>query len=77
MKIEEMEEEETAALRAALQDDTWSFKFRGRNVLKQFVDGQNGAIKYEQLRNLVIARMRESSFRPAGMQSVIDQILAA
>ncbi|TCO68937.1 AAA family ATPase [Rhodovulum euryhalinum] len=76
-KIAEMESAEVDKLRAALNDERWSSDFRGRNVLKQFVDMQRGALSYEQLRNLVIARMREAEFQPVGMAEVLNKILSA
>ncbi|WP_288942521.1 AAA family ATPase [uncultured Roseovarius sp.] len=75
--ISEMEAAEVDKLRASLDDESWASNFRGRNVLRQFVDMQRGALSYEQLRNLVIARMREADFQPDGMAEVVDRILSA
>lgn len=76
-RIDEMEKAEVQKLRTALNDETWATEFRGRNVLKQFVARQGGALNYEQLRNLVIARMREAEYQPTGMKDVIDAITAS
>lgn len=74
-EISDLVEAETKALTRALEQDEWINSFRGRNVLKRFVEAQNGALNYKQLQNLVLARMRESDFRPTGMSAVIDRIL--
>jgi hypothetical protein len=70
-----------AALRSeyqtALAADTWRKKFRGRDVLRRLADRVGGPVKYEILRNLIIARMRDAGFQPDGMREVVLKILAS
>lgn len=63
-------------LRNALQNGTWKNVFRGRNVLQRFSNEFSTFITYEQLRNLIVARMREAGFAPSGMSAVIAKIEA-
>ncbi len=74
-EISDLVEADTAELTQALEQGEWVKNFRGRNVLKRFVEAQNGALNYKQLQNLVLARMRESEYQPAGMREVIEKIL--
>lgn len=75
-KISQLENDQTEKLTQALENGEWVKSFRGRNVLKRFVEVQDGALSYKQLQNLVLARMRESEYQPAGMRIVIDKILS-
>jgi hypothetical protein len=50
--------------------------FRGRDVLRRFVGKRAASVSYEVFRNLVVSRMAEAGFQPAGMKKVIEQILA-
>jgi hypothetical protein len=67
---------ETLRLSADLESGAWRESFRGRDVLRRFVGRRGEGLKYEQFRNLVIARMRDDGFQPAGMKAVLDQIMA-
>lgn len=58
-----------------LQTGEWRSTFRGREVLRRFVGHYGNGIKYEQFRDLIIARMRDAQHEPAGMKNVIDAIL--
>lgn len=58
----------------SIHGGTWKNELRGRNVLKKFVDGANISIQYEQLRGLVISRMKEARFQPLGMKEILDRI---
>ena len=60
-----------------LESENWRRTFRGRDVLANLVQKHGSGINYETLRNLIVARMRDSSHRPKGMQTVISQILDA
>lgn len=60
-----------------LKDGTWLKTFRGRDVLKRFVDQHVNSVKYEVFRDLIIARMRDKGFQPIGMHEVIEKILRA
>jgi hypothetical protein len=54
----------------------WKKTVRGRDVLRVFVDRRVSGISYERFRNLIISRMRDSNFQPAGMKRILDGILA-
>lgn len=59
----------------ALAADSWRKKFRGRDVLRRFAEHIGGAVKYEALRNLTIAAMRDAGYAPPGMQAVVQAVL--
>ena len=59
----------------ALAADSWRKKFRGREILKRFVDRIGGKVSYEVFRNLIIANMRDASFQPDGMRQIVEGIL--
>ena len=63
-------------LSASLTGDQWKRDFRGRDVLRRFVGRHAGVlgVPYEKVRNLIVNRMREASYRPAGMETVIRAI---
>jgi hypothetical protein len=61
---------------SALVTDAWRKKFRGRDVLKDFAKN-NCKASYEVLRNLIIARMSDDGYKPAGMKKVIESIISA
>jgi hypothetical protein len=60
-----------------LVSGAWRCTFRGRSVLKRFTTRIGGNLSYEVLRNLILAKMRDASFRPSGMQEVLGKILAS
>lgn len=62
---------------ADLRTDMWLRTFRGRDVLKRFVAHHLGGVSYETFRDLVLARMGNTGFKPEGMRKVLDDILAA
>jgi len=53
----------------------WKKTLPGREILKRFSDRYGAGIGYERLRNLVIAAMRRSGFRPSGMATVVKEIM--
>jgi len=55
-----------------LEDGTWARHFRGRDILQSFVT-KYSALRYEDFRNLIIARMRDAGYEPAGMKAVLEQ----
>ena len=65
-----------ACLEADLASGEWRSTFRGRDVLKRFVQRHVHGANYESFRDLVLARMREAAFRPTGMDAVLGSILA-
>jgi predicted ATPase len=54
----------------------WQKTFRGRDVLRRFVGQHGTGIRYEAFRDLIVARMRDAGFRPAGMAAVVQSILS-
>ena len=76
-KIQEMEKTIRDEFETALLDGTWKKTFRGRDVLKRFAGLLSDGIKYEQLRNLIIARMRDDGYQPQGMVDVVNAIINA
>ena len=70
------EEKIRAELQESLDDGTWIRKFRGRDILSRFVaDHMDGAVGYVAFRDLILARMRDSGFRPDGMAAVLEKIM--
>lgn len=74
--LEEAENQLREELESALANGTWRAEFRGRDVLKRLVSRVNVGVPYEKFRNLVVNRMRHHAYRPPGMLSVINAILA-
>lgn len=61
-----------------LQDaagDSWKTNFKGRDIIKYFIDTIGIGVKYEVFRNLIIARMRSDGYQPPGMKRVIELII--
>lgn len=61
----------------AFADGSWRARLPGRDILKAYADRLPNGISYETLRNMILTRMADTQTRPAGMASVIDQIVAA
>jgi hypothetical protein len=71
------ESEIRSRLEASLLNDEWRREFPGRLVLKRFVSEHVDGVSYEPFRNLIIDKMVDSGFRPPGMLSIIESIVAA
>jgi predicted ATPase len=65
--------EQTA--RTQLESGEWLERFRGRDVLRTFVGEFGGGLPYESFRDLILARMRDATYQPQGMASVLAAIL--
>jgi hypothetical protein len=79
LTLENLKREEDslkAALEFDLSGDSWRKNFRGRDILRRFAGAQAPAIPYENLRNLIISRMRDVSYQPEGMKAVILAIMS-
>lgn len=63
------------SLEVDLGSGEWRRTFRGRDVLKRFVDRHIHGASYEAFRDLVLARMKEAGFQPSGMTEVLTGIL--
>jgi hypothetical protein len=76
--LRSLESAERDRLESALRAGSWINSFRGRDVLKRFVDTKlRGVIGYTAFRDLLVARMRDESFEPVGMKIVIDKIVSS
>lgn len=60
----------------SLKNDSWKEVFNGRNILNRFTGKIVNGIRYEQFRNLIIAKMKSENYQPDEMKKVIEQILA-
>jgi len=70
------EQELRTQIEQSFVDGSWKSKLPGRDILKQFVETQKLPVGYEVMRNLIIGRMVEQGFKPAGMKAIIDKIVA-
>jgi hypothetical protein len=61
---------------ASLSDGTWIAKFRGRDILRMFAGELVRGMSYEYFRDLVITKMSDNNYRPAGMTRVVESILS-
>jgi hypothetical protein len=75
-ELQARERELRTKYQAALADGSWSQSFRGRDVLRRFAGKHAGSVQYEVFRNLILSRMQDDGFQPAGMRVVVEQILA-
>jgi hypothetical protein len=62
-------------INGSLDDGSWQNVLPGRDILKRFVSRNAGGVSYEQLRNLILARMKDDQYQPPGMKAVLDQIM--
>lgn len=60
----------------SIENGTWRINFRGRDIIKRFVGKFGQGITYEKFRDLILARMRDNNFQPAGMKQIVDRIIA-
>ena len=74
--LQNQEREIKNKLRADLSSGAWRKNFRGRAILKILKDKCGIGGNYDEFRNLIIARMRDDSFKPPGMKAILDKILA-
>ena len=74
--LEELEVGLRESYESFLESGEWLRAFRGRDILRQFVHDFVPGVGYETFRDLILARMKEAGFRPAGMSRVLDEILA-
>ncbi len=59
-----------------LASGEWRKTFRGRDILSRFSDRHVGGLGYEPFRDLILARMRDDNFQPAGMSAVLAKIMS-
>jgi hypothetical protein len=58
-------------------DGSWLRTLPGREILKRYVERERLPVGYDPFRNLVLGRMTDDNYQPAGMKAVVDQVLAA
>ncbi|MEM8722440.1 MAG: DUF4435 domain-containing protein [Cyanobacteria bacterium P01_G01_bin.39] len=79
LNLQQKEREIRCEFEQDLTNDNWRKTFRGRDILKRFINkynsGNKAKPKYEQFRNNIIARMRDEEYQPKGMETVISFIL--
>ena len=76
--LDALKAEYTDGLRGDLESGAWIRNFRGRDILKQFINKHvKSGINYENFRNIIISTMRDDGFQPVGMADVIRLILGA
>ncbi|MEO0846184.1 MAG: AAA family ATPase [Cyanobacteria bacterium J06648_1] len=77
--LQEKEQKIRYGFEQDLENNNWKKTFRGRDILKRFINKYNSENKakpkYEQFRNNIIARMRDEGYQPEGMKAVISFIL--
>lgn len=74
-KLRELEQSIRGRYVESIADGTWASKVKGRDILKRFANKHAPNVTYEAFRNLLISQMKDSGYKPAGMKSVIDEIL--
>ncbi len=70
------EKEIRKEIELSFSDGSWLKILPGRDILKQFVDLESIPVGYEVLRNLILSRMADKNYKPIGMKSIIDKVLA-
>ena len=63
-----------AVLQSAVEGDDWKKEFRGRDLLKQFVEQYTVGVRYEVMRDMIVKTMAEQEIRPLGMLRVLEKI---
>ncbi|WP_066527493.1 AAA family ATPase [Sphingobium sp. EP60837] len=61
----------------AFADGSWRARLPGRDILRAYASKLPNGISYEVLRNMILSRMVDTGYRPEGMISVINEIIAA
>jgi predicted ATPase len=66
-----------ATLSAEVKSGAWRKTFRGRDILRLFAGKYVRGMGYDYFRDLVIAKMRDDGYKPAGMAAVVTAILTS
>jgi predicted ATPase len=74
-KLDAMQHHLEQKLRAAVADGSWRSVFRGRDILRHFVNRRLHGLPYEAFRDAIVARMADANHRPAGMARVVEAIM--
>lgn len=73
--LQKLIEETSNSFKRDLKTGKWRKTFKGRDVLKQYVNMKGGGkINYETFRNLILSRMRDAQHKPKGMSSILGRI---
>lgn len=72
--IERKEAEFRRELERALRTEKWREEFRGRDILKEFVNRHCQGVNYQRFRDMVVNSMRQAGHAPPGMRAVLRQI---
>jgi hypothetical protein len=59
-----------------LSDGTWMKAFKGRDILKCFVRNWVKGVNYEHFRNTIMDKMKTENYKPEGMVSILNKIIA-
>ena len=63
-----------SVLQSAVEGNDWKKEFRGRDLLKQFVEQYTVGVRYEVFRDMIVNTMAEQEIRPLGMLQVLEKI---
>lgn len=61
----------------SLTNGDWTSIIPGRPILKRFAGKYVTSIPYEAFRNLILSKMKDQSYQPESMKTVIDTILSS
>lgn len=65
-------------LQGDLSNGNWLNSFKGRDILKRFLQKElNGVIRYDLFRNMIVSDMVDAGYKPQGMSDVLNVITAA
>ncbi|MEH1860950.1 MAG: AAA family ATPase [Nostoc sp.] len=74
--LTDLEREYRLEATTSLGNGTWRRIFPGRDIMQRFVGRFGRGIPYERFRDLILARMRDKNFQPAGMKQIVERIIA-
>ncbi len=73
-QIERRRMEYENELKEALETDEWKKKFRGREILREFVGLHCRGLSYERLRDMIVNQMQQRGHQPSGMRNILRKI---
>ncbi|MBC7877445.1 MAG: AAA family ATPase [Anaerolineales bacterium] len=73
--VEVFEQKIRDEVKESLASDKWKAELRGRDILKRFVSQHGNGMRYEQMRDLIVARMKDDQFEPTGMKKILEKII--
>lgn len=75
-EIQKRVEKEREILTESLGNGEWMKYFRGREILRRFCGKYVQGMRYEYFRDLVVTQMVNYTYKPEGMKTILDKILA-